>query len=267
MQFRETFRIGKSVALGTALSWAFMILTSPLAIADHNGLHATACDEPDTVGGGTLGISPNSALGWDVGSGQCNGSFVVTRDPSFPSDHGRGIELGLRIEQRSVGQITRQAGNEYIVETGADPTSTGNRAWWNFHVSIAYDGTIAELKSLTLTIENLAGPNDPSFPVFDILKFPITDDRFLGSTPEYSDIYQFSQNPEFFPWFTPTVDNDANSTFDFNYAAEGMWRFTLEAKPQRRGRKKATVSMCVRTRNAAPLDNSVSACVSSESED
>jgi hypothetical protein len=41
-----------------------------------------------------------------VGAGQCNGDFTVSRDATFPgTPGGSGIELGMRIEQRSVGQL------------------------------------------------------------------------------------------------------------------------------------------------------------------
>ena len=49
-----------------------------------------ACDEADVVGGGASGLSPGpvgppNSLGWDVGGGQCNGSFTVARDTSSPA--------------------------------------------------------------------------------------------------------------------------------------------------------------------------------------
>jgi hypothetical protein len=72
------------------------------------------------VGGGQAGNSPGpvgrpNSLGWDVGGGQCNGSFTVTRDSAFPSADGDGIELGMRAEQRSVGQVAN-VGGDYEVD-------------------------------------------------------------------------------------------------------------------------------------------------------
>ena len=122
------------VTLSVAL---FPFMTS----ADHIPSHPP-CNEPDTVGGGTLGVSPGAGLGWDVGGGQCNGSFSVTSG-SFVD--GSSIELGLRAEQRREGQVARGAGNNYEVETGPDTTLpiALNRAWWNFQGSVAYTGVPA----------------------------------------------------------------------------------------------------------------------------
>jgi hypothetical protein len=119
--------------LAPLLITAIALVAAPeTSRADHNSLHATACNEPDTVGGGALGVSPGpigpgGSLGWDVGSGQCNGSFRFTRDPAFPSPDGDGIELGMRAEQRSVGQVTNSGGT-YLVETGADTTQPNPKA-------------------------------------------------------------------------------------------------------------------------------------------
>jgi hypothetical protein len=92
---------------------------------------AGSCDLADSVGGGAAGNSPGpvgppNSLGWDVGSGQCNGSFTVTRDTSFPST-GSGIELGIRAEQRGQGQLTRKGAFDYEVQLGPDPNQA-NRA-------------------------------------------------------------------------------------------------------------------------------------------
>ena len=107
-----------------------------------NAWSAAPCNEDFTVGGGTLAVSPSSGAGWDVGGGQCNGSFTVTEIESFPADGEDGIELGLRAEQRRVGQVINTSNNGvYEVGTGPDPTQA-NRAWWNFQHSIAYDGNI-----------------------------------------------------------------------------------------------------------------------------
>ena len=227
--------------------------------ADHNSFHSEDCNESDTVGGGELGNSPGGGtLGWDVGSGQCNGSFVVTRAPDFQG--GSDLELGLRVEQRRTGQIEREDGNVYVVETGADNTGGDldvDRAWWNFQISAGL-GDLTALKELTLTIETISGPNQPSLPVFDLLPVAGTGGARGGpGTTEYPSLFQLSQNPEF-GWFVNPTDGDANPTGAFDYDAEGIWKFTLEAKPQ--DGKKARVSMCVRTRGAGPLNNSANPC-------
>lgn len=206
----------------TLAAGLIMVFAAPVHVfADHVGTHATLCNEADVAGGGALGNSPGpvgppNSLGWDVGDGQCNGSFTVTLDPAFPSDSGGGIELGLRIEQRSVGQVQRNGVNDYQVEMGNDTTSAAlNRAWWNFQHSIAYDGNINDLDSLTFTIRTDVGPNLPSAPSSDMLGVvapsvtlrDVIDDRNNQPNPTstFSDLYQTSQNPEF-GWFT--VDPD-----------------------------------------------------------
>ena len=159
-----------------------------------------------------------------------------------------------------------RADNVYFIETGADVTTppAANRAWWNFQVSTAYDGSggIASLESLVLTIDTLAGPNLPSATSFDLLALrQFVDARNGGGTAEYADIFQMSQNPEF-GWFAVAVDGDANpSSFDFD--AQGIWRFTLEARGAAGALRR--VSMCVRTRGAAPLDNGRSPCEAQKS--
>lgn len=244
----------------TAVAVAFLAISGQ-AIADHNGLHTTPCNEPETVGGGALGnsagaadpVGPPNSLGWSVGSGQCNGSFTVTRDADFPSATGGGIELGLRIEQRSVGQVERKGQNDYEVQLGNDTTAGAlNRAWWNFHHSIAYDGDIDELDALSFTIRTDAGANVPVAPVFDMLALrAIIDARNNQPNPttDFSDLYQTSQNPEF-DWFTNSADDDANPNGDFDYDEEGAWLLTLAAEENG---ERASVSICVHTPNAACL--------------
>ncbi|MCE3246841.1 MAG: hypothetical protein K0R41_666, partial [Geminicoccaceae bacterium] len=150
-----------------------------IARADHDSLHSTPCDGTETVGGGQLGIAPGpvgppDSLGWDLGSGQCNGSFTVVRDVDFPSPDGDGIELGMRAEQRSVGQVAN-GGGDYTVQTGADPT-TGGRAWWNFQQSIAYDGNIGDLDALVFAIR-VDASSAVAAPPTDMLAIRGTDRR------------------------------------------------------------------------------------------
>ena len=202
---------------------------------------AAPCNEPDNIGGGVdVGKSPGpvgppTSLGWDVGSGQCNGSFTVTNVPDFP---GGSLQLGMRAEERRQGQVKRLGGNEYQVQLGPDlnPPPALNRAWWNFQHSIAYGGNIDDLDKLTFVITTQQGPNQPAAPSFDLLQFrPGIDARNNqpNATSGFSDLYQTSQNPTF-GWF--------GDTFDFN--AEGAWLMTLTAE---KDGETASVSICVHT--------------------
>ena len=173
---------------------------------------------------------------WEVGSGQVNGNFSVTSDSAFA---GGGLELGLRGEQRSAGAIV-PSGNNYTAQTGTDTTQPNPaRAWWNFQGSIAYNGSIADLDALTLQIIKDAGTNSaPTAPgIFDLkVARPFIDDRNPVSDPNFSDIYQFSQNPVFAPWFTGSGGYSlaADSTF--------AYRFILTATE---GGTSLSTSMCI----------------------
>jgi hypothetical protein len=218
---------------GTTCSWA-----GALALALLMPIPAVAapCNEADTVGGGTLGVSPGpvgppNSLGWDVGSGQCNGSFTTTLDG--------GLELGMRAEQRSVGQVANNGG-DYEVQTGPDDTQPNpNRAWWNFQQSIAYDGDIDDLDELVFTIRTDAGSAVPALPA-DLLALRATiDDRNNqpNATATYGDLYQTSQNP-LFGWLT----DGASGPYDLN--EEGAWTLTLAAVEDG---SLASVSICIHT--------------------
>lgn len=222
--------------------------------ATHNGLHSTPCDEADTVGGGLLGTSPGpigppNSLGWDVGSGQCNGSFSTTTDATFP---GGALELGLRAEERRVGQLAPSSPNNYEVQLGHDDTPAAelDRAWWNFQGSIAYEGDIADIDELTLTIITDVGPNPPVAPSLDLQLlrgFPTFDARNNQPNPttEFADIFQFSQNPVF-GWFANPADGDGFSD-GFDYNEEGAWRFILSATEEGHT---SSVSICIHTPGA-----------------
>lgn len=224
---------------------------------------SAACDQADSVGGGQPGVSPGptgnaaTALGWDVGTGQCNGSFKTTADSSFPNNGSDGIELGMRAEQRREGQVPRNAdlasgAGDYTVQLGADNTTpvAVNRAWWNFQHSIAYDGVIDNLDGLVFSIRTDVGANAPAAPQFDMLFLrPFIDDRQANTEPTatYDELYQTSQNPEF-GYFTNLADDDANPDGDFDYDEEGAWMMTLVAL---KDDAFASVSICIHTPNAA----------------
>jgi len=198
------------------------------------------CNLGASVGGGTAAVSPSAGAGWDVGSGQCNGDFTVVSKPLFP---GGALELGMRIEQRSQGQLNppQHSGNNYEIQTGADP-SNAFRAWWNFQHSIAYNGgadSINTLDKLTFVIRTDVGTQTPSQPAFDMLALRgIIDDRISPSTATFSDLYQTSQNPVF-GWFTPA--------YDLTSTGPGAWMLTLIAT---KNGKFASVNICAHTPGA-----------------
>jgi hypothetical protein len=185
-----------------------------------------------------LHTSNTNVSSWAVGSGQFNGAFAVTADDNFA---GGEIELGLRAQQRRVGPITPTAGDNYLVQAGIDqgPPAAANRAWWNFDLSVALDGDIEELDSLTLTIRKDGGTNaGPSGSgVFDLLNplLRAAIDADAGTDPTYTDVYQASQNPVFAPWFAG-YSLGAGETF--------AYRFTLTAVEDG---QVVTTSMCVHT--------------------
>ncbi len=196
------------------------------------------CNRPDVVGGGTNDmVSPDSGAGWDVGSGQCNGDFTVTDAPDFAKRYksdGDGLELGMRIEQRSAGQVQRLNDNEYLVQTGPDTTQPNDaRAWWNFQHSIAYDGAIDNMDHLTFVIRTDEGPSIPVPPTDMLAIRNLIDARNdSAGTATYLDLYQTSQNPVF-GWFE-------DETYDFN--DEGAWTMVLGAVE---GYRLSSVTICV----------------------
>ncbi len=223
------------------------------------------CNNAATVGGGTFGFSPLAGLGWNVGSGQCNGDFTVVSDPLFP---GGALELGMRIEQRSAGQLNppQHTGVNYEVQTGPDTTQPNAiRAWWNFQQSIAYNGAggVASLDALSFAIRTDIGTDFPVVPVTDMLAARvIIDDRPLPKTTAgFGDLYQTSQNPVF-GWFSPP--------YNLTNTGPGAWMLTLAAVKYGRV---SSVSICAHTPAAvcaappvvytctgfeAPLDRAIS---------
>ncbi len=213
------------------------------------------CNEAATVGGGVLGSSPGpigppTSFGWDVATGQCNGSFESTFAPGFP---GGALELALRAKERRIGQVVRMPGGDYEVQLGNDTNAPAalDRAWWNFQLSIAYDAAIADLDSLTLQIRTDAGTNLPVNPAVDLLTAglrPAIDARNNqpNATTGFADLFQVSQNPEF-GWFMNGSDTDANPTGAFNYDEEGAWRMRLVAVE---AGTEAAAGICIHTPNA-----------------
>ncbi|MEM9304105.1 MAG: FG-GAP-like repeat-containing protein [Pseudomonadota bacterium] len=240
----------------TALIASLLLLSAHAGTAFGDGLIAQAkgggptCDEADSVGGGAAGVSPGpvgppNSLGWDVGGGQCNGDFTVAFDAAFP---GGALEIGLRAEERRRGQVSREGDGDYTVQTGPDTTApiATDRAWWNFNISIARDGTLADLDALTLEIRTDVGPNEPSAPSFDLLAIRgLVDARNSppNATVSFSDLLQLSQNPEF-GWFDPAADADANPNGNFDYDAPGAWRFRVTAIE---GTSMLVAEICIRT--------------------
>ena len=208
---------------------------------------STPCDEPGIVGGGQTGVSPGfigppNSLGWDVGGGQCNGSFAITSDPKFHASGklaDKGIELALLAEQRGVGQVANNNG-DYLVQTGSDPNKA-TRAWWNWQASIANHGGLDDLDALCLDIRTDAGSAVPAGST-DLLNIRSAIDDRNGQpngTTDWEDLYQISQNPVF-GWLT----NGAGAPY--NRSEPGAWRITLSAWEKSKG-KSASVSICVHT--------------------
>lgn len=188
--------------------------------------------------GGALAVPVHSSntdvTSWDVGSGQVNGNFSVTSDLDFA---GGPLELGLRAEQRQTGAVVPTAGDNYLVQPGIQP-GVPTRAWWNFQLSIAYED-ISLLDSLTLTISLDDGTNSqPSGTgIFDLLPLrAFIDDRNANGDLNFADIYQVSQNPVFFPWFTPAYDLSADSSFAYSFTLTATLRDSS-----------LSASMCVHT--------------------
>lgn len=228
---------GSRSAGSAALRWSAAICVA-LAIA-MPAMASGACNNAATVGGGTLLVSPSAGAGWDVGSGQCNGDFTVVTNSLFP---GGALELGMRIEQRSQGQINppQHSGVNYEVQTGADPSNL-TRAWWNFQHSIAYNGGIGTLDNLTFAIRRDVGTQLPAQPVVDMLALrAVIDDRHVPkSTASFTDIYQTSQNPTF-GWFSPA--------YNLTDSGPGAWTLTLAAV---KAGKISSVSICAHTPDAS----------------
>jgi hypothetical protein len=191
------------------------------------------------LGAGTALATPvhtsnTDVTSWDVGSGQINGNFSVTSDLDFA---GGPLELGLRAEQRQTGAVVPTAGDNYLVQPGIQP-GVPTRAWWNFQLSIAYED-ISLLDSLTLTITRDGGTNSqPSGTgIFDLLPLrAFIDDRNANGDLNFADIYQMSQNPVFFPWFTPAYNLAADSSFAYSFTLTATLRDSS-----------LSASMCVHT--------------------
>lgn len=175
---------------------------------------------------------------WAVGTGQTNDHFAVTTDGAFA---GGAIELGLRAQQRRVGSITPSpaASANYLVQTGSDPSQL-SRAWWNFDMAVTYGGLLVDLDSLTLRIVQSSGTNSGggTFDLLNPLLFAATN---ADNTPTGGE-YKASQNPVFFPWFTPAFNvSNANA---FSY-----WFFltATATNPQTQETTSVTAQMCVHT--------------------
>lgn len=111
---------------------------------------AVVADEAASVGKITVGTDVSE---WDVGSGQENGEFVVSKL--------QGIELGLRAQERFVGPIavTGDRGNRVgVYEAATVNTVGGNNGTWNYdwHVDLSNatgNATGKTLDDYTLVLE------------------------------------------------------------------------------------------------------------------
>lgn len=222
-----------------------------------------SCNDPDVVGNGgdlTEGASNGTAqaLGWDVGSGQCNGSFTVTLDNAFPSagiGTESGIELGIRAIKRFTGSYVRSgtANDSYEVDLGYRDGIPANGSIWGFQHSIAYDGSINNLDSLNFIIQTDKGTSVPINAGFGNGIYPMNLFRFglddrngspANSTPEWNDLYQTSQAPAFntFWWLSNSA---LTGPYDVN--EEGAWTFRIIAEE---AGDIATVEICIHTADA-----------------
>jgi hypothetical protein len=98
-------------------------------------LLATICSALVTAANSALAaptVDYNTSVeAWNVGSGQSNGKFAVTRDTTTVP--GFDIELGLRAQQRFVGAITPDGGNSNSYTIPANTTL--GLALWNIDYS------------------------------------------------------------------------------------------------------------------------------------
>lgn len=263
----------KALITGTTALAALLIvgLTQVVPAMAAGTVMPAACNQLDVVGNGgdlTEGNSTGvpTGLGFDVGTGICNGSFTVSEDSAFPSAGGpkteRGIELGMRATHRFSGSLERIGANSdtYIVKTGFRvPLDSTSGSWWGFQHSIAYDGNISDLDELKFFIRTDEGTSIPADfgtgnGIFDMrILRAFFDDRHFTSianpndnpTPEWNDIYQTSQAPAFvtFGWL-----QNAGETALYDVDEEGAWTFTLSAL---KDGQLASVSICIETEGAS----------------
>ena len=83
---------------------------------------------------------------WTVGSGQPNGGFNVAED--------RGVQIGLRAQERFVGIAPNNGIDTYYAAPGVStPPAGGNYATWNFDFSLNYGTAQLQDYRTTLTID------------------------------------------------------------------------------------------------------------------
>ena len=169
----------------------------------------------------------DTTVDWRQGSGNTGAHFTTATD-QFGAAAPLDIEIGLRAIQRNVGTVT-PAGSTYVVQPG--PSLQLNRAWWNFDIHVNFEGTIADLDSLTLDISTGNG-SPPGASPFDLLALragidchvancanpsPTNPDAQGDEDPTH--FFQASQNPTFSPWFQPPFDMFRPGTYTFTLTA------------------------------------------------
>ena len=170
---------------------------------------------------------------WNVGSGQPRDNFLLDNNLDFDGA-GNEMQLGLRVVYRtsltpvpldeSTNTYTALGGTQEDGVVGA----SGNRPdrnRWNFDYHAFYEGGMANLDSLTLTITSPAGNTVTGTGVFDLKT--AANDNVTGSQPypagdsqDPAFYIQDSQNPFFAPWFVPPFDPNVLGTYTFTLRAQ-----------------------------------------------
>jgi hypothetical protein len=180
-----------------------------------------------TIAFAATAAAADTTVDWRQGSGN-TGQHFTTGAGAFGAQNEFDIELGLRAIQRNVGTI---APNGTLYDVLPGPSAQPTRAWWNFDIHVDYEGVIADLDSLTLSIVSTAPGSTPSAPSFDLLALraaidchvlncanpaPTNPDAQGDEDPAH--FFQASQNPTFAPWFS-----------SFDMFQPGLYQFTLTA--------------------------------------
>jgi hypothetical protein len=160
----------------------------------------------------------DNVTSWNIGNGQANGNFQVTNGTLA----GGTIQLGLRAVMRQGPQITPIEDDYYV--PGGSQIGVPNRAAWNFDYSVYYEGVVANLDSLTLTITTADGSPVGAGNPFNLLAMRGFADCHMGTCAhpaEPTHYLQDSQNPVFAPWFEAPFSKSQVGTYHFVLAAKG----------------------------------------------
>lgn len=119
------------------------------------GAAIAALSAAATAGGITVTYRDTLNIPFNVGTGNTNTNFAISRDS------GSGVELGLKAKERFFGDANvGGTGGTYIVQNGYSPVSNSNpsldppNAWWNFDISIDLGSHTFNDTSVRLAIVN-----------------------------------------------------------------------------------------------------------------